>query len=387
MYSRVFKLRASPATFDGLMDVDREVVRLEVSDPDLVLAFLPASVELQATLDAMAEVWPESLRCGCETMVQCAGQDLTREGCLHFFWLEHPGSRVAPHVITGSHAQPPGMEEVEALAERLGDVTSALALVDGMRFPAQELLTRLGRCRTVPRLAGGLASQPPPLDGIGSRIFVDTTIHPSACVLLALHGIAMHVEMFRGWEAASPIYTVTRAHGNVLYEIDGESSVDWYRRFFTVDGELAPMPETAYRFPLIVDGPSPTRRQLYRRMLAFDRPEGAVSYWGDIAEGDLVRLGIARPGAVRHHLEQLGSRVPSEAGLLWGWPGREPNRRGQQPDFEVAQIHEALAGTTLSGFLTFAEIGPDVAGRTTFHNQTGILALLREVAETEDASP
>jgi len=42
---------------------------------------------------------------------------------------------------------------------------------------------------------------------------------------------------------------VTRAAGTALYEINGEPAVDWYARFFTVDGTLAPLPETAFPSP------------------------------------------------------------------------------------------------------------------------------------------
>src|SRR6185295_14904493 len=102
----------------------------------------------------------------------------------------------------------------------------------------------------------------------------------------------MQVEVFRGWTPASPIYTVTRAEGSVLYEIDGEPATDWYRRFFTVRDELAPLPEASQGFPLIIVGPSARRQELYRSLRAFDRPAGAVTLWGGIETGDQVRMGM-----------------------------------------------------------------------------------------------
>ena len=62
MRSRVMQLRASPATFDGLMDADRQLGQNR--EPDLILAFLPSDGGLESTLAAMAEVWPTSPRTG-----------------------------------------------------------------------------------------------------------------------------------------------------------------------------------------------------------------------------------------------------------------------------------------------------------------------------------
>ena len=109
----------------------------------------------------------------------------------------------------------------------------------------------------------------------------------------------MRVEVVRGWSPASPVYTVTRAEGSVAYEIDGEPATDWYRRFFAVDGELAPLPEAANRFPLIVEGPGPERQGLYRSMRSFDEPPGAVTFWGGLETGDRVRLGIGNDAPPR----------------------------------------------------------------------------------------
>ena len=122
----------------------------------------------------------------------------------------------------------------------------------------------------------------------------------------------MRVEVVRGWTPASPVYTVDRAEGNVVHEIDGVPAVEWYRRFFSVDGAMAPMPDTAYRFPLIIEGPAPERRGLYRTMRHFDRPAGAVTYWGAVQTGDQVHAAAPRRGEVYN----LGGGKPNSCSIL-----------------------------------------------------------------------
>jgi hypothetical protein len=230
-------------------------------------------------------------------------------------------------------------------------------------------------------VAGGLASQEVPVNGIGARVFFQERIYSAACLAVAFHGVEMRVEVVRGWSPASPVYTVTRAEGNVVHEIDGEAAVEWYRRFFTIGGtaggELAPMPDSAWRFPLLIEGPAPERQGLYRSMRAFDDPPGAVTYWGNVHTGDRVRLGIGNDRSLVQTASQLTAGQVPEAAILYSCVGREVVLGAMAPD-EVSCIHRALGGVALSGFFTFGEIGPTPRGGLAFYNQTAILVLLSE---------
>jgi hypothetical protein len=351
--------------------------------PDLVLGFLPPEDGLPATLASLAEAWPMSLRFGCEAVTQFADRDVTTRGSLQLFWFDDPDHRAVVEVVTGTHEEPPAPEVVADLAERLSAADGALLIADGLRFPIERLLSGLRGWlqERIPLVAGGLASQELPVAGLGARVFFQERIYDAACLVVALHGVEMRVEVVRGWSPASPVYTVTRAEGNVVHEIDGEPAVEWYRRFFTiggtVGGEMAPMPDTAWRFPLVVEGPAPERQGLYRSMRFFDDPPGAVTYWGNVHTGDRVRLGMGNDLSLVQTASQLtAGRVP-EAAILYSCVGRELVLGEMAPD-EVASIHRALGGVALSGFFTFGEIGPTPHGGLAFYNQTAILVLLSE---------
>jgi hypothetical protein len=352
-------------------------------DPDLVLGFLPPEDGLADTLAALAGAWPASLRFGCEAVTQFADRDMTTRGSLQLFWFDDPDHHAAIEAITGTHEEPPAPEIVEDLALRLSGSGGALLIVDGLRFPAERFLSDLrGRLPDkTPLVAGGLASQELPVARLGARVFLQERIYDAACLVVALHGVEMRVEVVRGWSPASPVYTVTRAEGNTIHEIDGEPAVEWYRRFFTIGGtvgnELAPMPDSAWRFPLVVEGPAPERQGLYRSMRAFDDPPGAVTYWGSVQTGDRVRLGMGNDRSLVDTASQLTAGQVPEAAILYSCIGREVVLGGMAPD-EVAGIHRALGGAALSGFFTFGEIGPTPGGGLAFYNQTAILVLLSE---------
>ncbi|HEX6862204.1 MAG TPA: FIST C-terminal domain-containing protein, partial [Thermoanaerobaculia bacterium] len=253
-------------------------------------------------------------------------------------------------------------------------------IADGLRFPAERFLAEIRRSfpGETPLVAGGLASQLQPVTRAGARVFLGDRVLPSACLVATLHGVDMRVEVVRGWSPASPVYQVTWAEGCVVYEIDGEPATDWYRRFFTVDGQLAPMPETAYRFPLILEGLRPDRLGLYRTMRFFDEPEGAVTFWGSVETGDFVRLGMGNDVSLVSTAGELQAGKPPEAAILYSCVGREAVL-GDKADHEVAKIHQTLGEAALSGFFTFGEIGPTRLGSLAYYNQTAILVLLHEV--------
>jgi len=358
--------------------------------PDLACAFLPPSADLPHQLEGLASAWPDSLRLGCEAVTQFADAAMTGAGSLQAFWFDDPAHRAEALLVRGTVESPPEDATVSDAARRLRAASAGLVLGDGLRFPMERFLRDLHRALAStnpdeegsaverPVLAGGLASQSEPIAMTGARVFLDREVTEAAGLLVLLHGIEMDVEIVRGWDPASPIYTVTSADGSTLYTIDHEPATEWFRRFFTVDGELAPLPESAYRFPLIVDGPKPERRNLYRSMRTFDRPAGAVRFWGDLEKGDRIRLGMGNDASLLRTARRLPRMRPADAAMLYSCVGREAVL-GELAAREVETIHAALCGASLAGFFTFGEIGPSSGEGTAFYNHTAVLALLREL--------
>jgi len=348
--------------------------------PDFALAFLPPEEGLRDTMAAMTSAWPDALRFGCEAVTQFGDADLTSAGIVQLFWLDDPQRhRVSLEVIPGTYGEPPSPRRVEALGRRIAAGDGTLLLVDGLRFPAERLLADLRRTLVTmpPQVAGGLASLAEPVAGAGARVFTGDRVLPSACLAVTFHGVAMQVEVVRGWSPASPVYTITRAEGTVVHAIDGEPATEWYRRFFSVDGELAPMPASANRFPLIVEGPRPERQGLYRSMRLFGEPADAVTFWGELETGDQVRLGMGNGRSLVRTASELTAGTPADAAILYSCVGRE-EVMGEMACEEVAAIHHALGEVPLSGFFTFGEIGPTARGSLAYYNLTAILVLLRE---------
>ena len=376
MRCRVVQLRASPATFHGLMDAERELAQNR--EPDLILSYLPADGGAADTMAAMAEVWPTSRRAGFESPRQFADAEITTSGCLQCFWFEEPGHKVRLEVLEADREQPLEDSAVEAFCRSFSGADAVLFFADGLRFPVAPLVAELRRRRASlpPRMAGMLAACHELGDGAAARVFLDTRVYPSACLALGFEGFTMDFEIVSDFAAASPIYNVTRAQGETVYEIDGVTAVDWYRRFFSVGSRLVPMPRSALGFSLMIEGPDPSRHRLCRTIRTFDEPAGAVRYWGDVREGEHVRLGLIQDFSLVRAASRLASEAASQAAFLGAFMGREA-MLGERAEAELAELCAAIRDVPLAGAFTFGEIGGG-ADALAVHNQTVLLALLRE---------
>lgn len=192
-----------------------------------------------------------------------------------------------------------------------------------------------------------------------------------------------------GWEAFGPARRITRAMGNVLFEMDREPALAVYRRYL---GEYAKdLPASGLLFPLeITQGPD---QGLIRTILGINEEQGSLILAGDVSIDSHVRLMHASP----HHLvaaaEQAAKRMqpslPSEGtslALLVSCVGRRIVM-GDQVEEEVEAVADALpAGTCITGFYSNGEIAAwNFAGDCRLHNQTMTISWLAEAASGSPA--
>lgn len=341
--------------------------------PRLVLAFLPPRRDQEEVLKGLRDRFPEAGLVGCEAVTQFRNDELAVDGCVQLFWWEEDA---APWIRAVASED----ELDDGLLDRIEKERAVFLLADGLRFPVQPFLRRLrdGALASLPHVAGGLASQAEPVEGPGARVFAGEQVLEGHAVFVGLPGIEAEIHVVRGWDPASPVSEVTRAEGNVLYEIDGRAATEWFERFFRLPDGMAPMPESAYRFPLIVEGEEAARKGLYRSLRFFDDPPGAVTFWGDLEAGDRVRLGIGNGASLALAAEGASSEGAADAAVLYSCVGRQMVL-GEEASAELRAVRRALGDVPLAGFFTFGEVGPAHQAGPSFYNHTAILALLREV--------
>jgi len=208
------------------------------------------------------------------------------------------------------------------------------------------------------------------------QFFQTEVVSDAVPILLFSGNLLFSCGVASGWSPIGKKGRVTRVEKNVLYEIDGQPALAFYRHYL---GGLPPSSE----YPLAVfDGDS---EQYYVRAPSIHDPEsGSVTFFADIPEHAFVQMTQTNREAI------LTASKASILQALERYPGTEPeatlffscaSRRqilGTRT-CEEYEIAKTCLGSDLQscGFYTNGEIAPLVpGGHTQFHNETFVTLLL-----------
>ena len=188
---------------------------------------------------------------------------------------------------------------------------------------------------------------------------------------------------FGGWDPFGPERLVTRAHDNVLYELDGKSALGIYKAYL---GEHArELPASALLFPLCIrstDAPS----RLVRTILSINETDQSMIFAGDIPEGSYARFMKANinriiDGAMEaaKMSQQASGNQSAELAILISCIGRKMVLK-QRVEEETEAVQEILGSESiLAGFYSYGEIAPSRYGQPSeLHNQTMTITTFRE---------
>jgi hypothetical protein len=356
----------------------------------LVLAFgSPDYPGLTEAIQELRTAFPGSVLAGCSTAGEILGGTV-RDDTLSVAVLQFERTAVLRASTTLS-----GPAESEQAGARLAaqlardDLRAVLVLSDGIHVNGAALVAGLNRA--LPRgvaVSGGLA-------GDAGR-FRETWVldgderRSSAVVAVGLYGSALRVGLGSagGWSDFGPERRITRAEGQVLYELDGKPALELYRAYL---GELAAgLPAAALRFPLSVRQNDRADESLVRTILGIDEQAQTLTFAGDIPEGGVARLMRANPSHLVDSAEQATSTALAGAGAL---PASEPTlvlsvscvgRRmvlGEHTEEELESALDGLPeGSAQIGFYSYGEISPAGGCESRLHNQTMTVTALYEAA-------
>ncbi|MFN0092409.1 MAG: FIST signal transduction protein [Acidimicrobiales bacterium] len=356
----------------------------------LVLAFAASElVDAPAPLHELARTFPRSVIMGCSTAGEIRG-DLVGDGSVSVAVARFARARLSPvHALASGGAYAAGRSIAEQLGgagDSAGDSTAELrgvfVLSDGLAVNGSDLARGLsaGLAPGV-TITGGLAAD-------GSRfartwVLVDGEPVEGAISAVGLAGAGLTVGHGTGggWEIFGPERTVTRAEGNVLYELDGKPALALYKTYL---GERASgLPATALLFPLAVRSAHSAAAALVRTVLAVDEADQSMTFAGDIPEGgraQLMHAGFERlvhgAHAAAAAVERGGEGPTLAVGI--SCVGRRL-ALGERVEEELEAVTAALpAGAEVVGFYSYGEISPFGFSSCELHNQTMTVTTLRE---------
>jgi len=187
-----------------------------------------------------------------------------------------------------------------------------------------------------------------------------------------------------GWDPFGPERLVTRSKDNVLYELDGQSALELYKKY--LGDQAKGLPASGLLFPLSLR-PEGRKIGLVRTILSIDEKEGSMTFAGDVPEGAYVRLmkanferlvdGAGGAASMSHKL--LGASSPDLA-ILISCIGRKLVLK-QRTEEETERVQEILGKTTaMTGFYSYGEICPvtPTEKQCELHNQTMTITTFSE---------
>ncbi len=269
-----------------------------------------------------------------------------------------------------------------ALAERPPRLV--LVLSEGLTINGTDLVRGLqGSLARDATIVGGLAAD-------GDRfartwVLVDGKPMARHAVAVALRGpLEIGAGSQGGWDTFGPERRVTRAAGNVLYELDGRPALALYKEYL---GELASgLPAAALRFPLSIREQRGAKNAVVRTILAIDETTQSMTVAGDVPTGwhaQLMRSNQDRliAGAMRAAADATAgmSGEPTLA-LAISCVGRRLVLGARAEEETEAALEALPPGSRQIGFYSYGEISPAGRACCELHNQSMTLTTFREAA-------
>ncbi len=351
----------------------------------LALAFgSRAALETPGVLDAVRRAYPTAYIAGCSTAGEIAGTHVFDDSVVvtAIAFRNTPLTCASVEVTASSLSEEAGAQLAERLAN--DDLRHVLVFSDGLHVNGSRFIR--GLTERLPghvTVTGGLAADGARFEE--TKVLVNGTPRTDVIVGIGLRGESIRVGYgsVGGWDPFGPERIVTRARGNVLYELDGRSALGLYRRYL---GEQArDLPAAGLLFPLSLRK-NRESRGVVRTILSVCDAEDSLTFAGDIAEGSYAQLMRANfdrliegaAGAARISAGAICGRS-TELALLISCVGRKMVLK-QRVEEEVEGVRDVVGpGAILAGFYSYGEISPFTSSATCeLHNQTMTVTTLSE---------
>ncbi len=379
-------MKVAQITFRAEQATPADFASLAAIKPNLVLAF-GAVAQLRGAADALAQAFAGAHRVGCST----AGE-ISKSGV-------EDGSLVvtALHFDTTSVAQCStvlqGMEDSFAAGKRLAaglplpGLRAVLIVGQGVKINGSAVLSGMTEVLgTAIPITGGLAGD----GGAFAQTWVldDQGVSDERLSCVGLYGEALEFAhgSFGGWSPFGPARKVTRCDNNVLYELDGESALEVYKRYL---GDHAKgLPASGLLFPFAMLGEDHSEVGLIRTILGVDEAAGSLTLAGDIDPNGYLKLMHASTDALVDGAQaaaEAAQRMQASDGsglaLLVSCVGRKLVMGGRVEE-EVEAVGDVFGkGATLAGFYSYGEMSPFTkAVECKLHNQTMTITYIGETA-------
>jgi small ligand-binding sensory domain FIST len=370
---------------------EHAVASLDDRRADFAIVFATAEhgEALPDLLGAIADAASTPYVAGCSAAGVLVGQREIEDGpAIGVLAVRSDAIRATPFLFqdTGDAGLTAGLHAGQRLLSSKDTNDVVLVWPDPHAIRPDRLLSGLDATLGPVPVAGGAASSAYPG---GATFQFSGSQAGSACVSgVRLGGTFRHqLALTQGCRALGAPMRITRAHENLLLEVDGISAYEALRaaappRFFTD-------PDTTMNALTIALLPEPGEsvlrpgEYLVRNIVAVDPDTGVLEVAADCEEGQSILFALREPSAAQEDVTRMAERAAAAAppggykfGLYFNCLARGRSLYGRE-GVDSAALARHLPGVPLLGFSCNAEIAP-LRGANHLFTYTGVLVLFSD---------
>lgn len=254
-------------------------------------------------------------------------------------------------------------------------------LADPFTFPTDGFIDDVARRAPDLVVVGGLASAA--VGPGGNRLVADDVVTDRGAVgLLLPPGIGVQAVVSQGCRPVGEPLVVTRASGNLIVEIAGQSALD--RLMEQADAatpEDRSLMARGLHIGLVVDEAQESFGRgdfLVRSVLGADHERGAVAVGAEVEVGSTVQFQVRDAVTADEDLRHLLAQAEGDAALVFTCTGRGRDFFGE-PHHDATIVNDLLDGGATAGMFCAGEVGP-VGPLPHVHSMTTSVLLLTDPA-------
>jgi len=254
-----------------------------------------------------------------------------------------------------------------------------ISFADGLHINGEVFLDTFSRYNENMVISGGLAGDNAKFEE--TIVFTEKEILTCGAVAALLYNDSLHVatKASFGWESVGKTMTVTRAKGNIVYEIDGQSAVSIYGKYLGED-IANNLPQVGVEFPLIIK----KNGMMIPRAALAKNSDGSLVFAGNVNTGEKVTFGYGNLQSILHYSQKIYDDEQvrqSESIFVYSCMARL-QLLGENVNEELQPLKNICS---VSGFFTYGEFYVE----SMYHeyellNETMTILALRENNEEKD---
>ncbi|STX39790.1 FIST signal transduction protein [Legionella feeleii] len=358
----------------------------------LILVFAsPAFRTNTKPIQELAQAYRKSKIIGCSTAGEIFGPDIFDNSiAVAVAQFESTTLQLAKAEVKNSEESLEAGAQLAKSLHQNQNPKGIFVLSDGLNVNGSELIKGLNRnsAKEV-TITGGLAGDG--ADFKNTWIIYDGKIIDHCIGAVGLYGDQIHVGHGSrgGWDIFGPERMITRSKGNILYELDNQPALKFYKTY--LGDRASELPAAGLLYPLAIRNPSnPDSQHIVRTILGIDETSQSLTFAGDLPQGYYAQLMRANFDRLIESADEAGEAANN---ILF-----KNNRLNQQPvlaidiscvgrrlllggraEEETETTFQSIpSGSLQIGFYSYGELSPLTVGNCELHNQTMTITTLLE---------